>query len=97
METLVGDKLLEDKNTIEVTESNTTTLSRNTYSEPLETAESRAERKSIRVSGPVKPYHPRLKNFWYPVAFSNDLKEDTLVSHFRYNFVFVRCSKLFFI
>ena len=73
METLVNDKLLDDKNTAS---SATTTLS-HTTSPPYETA----ERKSIRVSGPVKPYHPRLKNFWYPVAFSNDLKDDTLVSH----------------
>ncbi|PWA66049.1 pheophorbide a oxygenase, Rieske [Artemisia annua] len=76
METLVNDKLLDDKNTAS---STTTTLSHTTYTPPYETAESKAERKSIRVSGPVKPYHPRLKNFWYPVAFSNDLKDDTLI------------------
>ncbi|GJX35482.1 chlorophyllide A oxygenase, chloroplastic, partial [Tanacetum coccineum] len=76
METLVNDKLLEDKNTAT---SETTTLSRPTDTPPFETAESKAERKSIRVSGPVKPYHPRLKNFWYPVAFSTDLKDDTLI------------------
>ena len=67
METLVNDKLLEDKNKAT---SETTTLSRPTNTPPFETAESKAERKSIRVSGPVKPYHPRLKNFWYRVAFS---------------------------
>ncbi|KAL6616753.1 hypothetical protein ACP70R_039023 [Stipagrostis hirtigluma subsp. patula] len=36
-------------------------------------------RRALNVSGPVKPYNPSLKNFWYPVAFSSDLKEDTMV------------------
>ncbi|XP_071731349.1 chlorophyllide a oxygenase, chloroplastic-like [Rutidosis leptorrhynchoides] len=70
METLVNDKLL-DKKTLDTARTNDPA--------PYETAESKAERKSIRVSGPVKPYHPRLKNFWYPVAFTNDLKHDTLI------------------
>ena len=85
MESLVNDKLLEDK----ITGTSETTLSRpSTNTPPFETAESKAEQKSIMVSGPVKPYHPRLKNFWYPVAFSTDLKDDTLVSHFINEFAF---------
>ncbi|MFS7983577.1 putative chlorophyllide a oxygenase [Helianthus anomalus] len=76
METLVNDKLLEDKTSVT---SDTATPSPTTYSAAFETAKSKAQRKSISVSGPVKPYHPCLKNFWYPVAFSRDLKDDTLI------------------
>ncbi|XP_076919856.1 chlorophyllide a oxygenase, chloroplastic-like [Bidens hawaiensis] len=75
METLVNDTLLEDKKS---TEPDTTTLPTASYTPTFETTESKAQRKSISVSGPVKRYHPRLKNFWYPVAFSSDLKDDTL-------------------
>jgi hypothetical protein len=32
----------------------------------------------------VKPYNPSLKNFWYPVAFSIDLKDDTMVMHWMF-------------
>ncbi|KAL0326166.1 UNVERIFIED_CONTAM: Chlorophyllide a oxygenase, chloroplastic [Sesamum radiatum] len=41
--------------------------------------EIRLPKKSLNVSGPVQPYHARLRNFWYPVAFSADLKDDTMV------------------
>ena len=37
-------------------------------------------RPSLDVSGPVQPYNPNLKNFWYPVVFSGDLKDDTMVT-----------------
>lgn len=86
METLVNDKLLDNKNTKTL---DTAGLSRTNDTAPYETAESKAERKSIMVSGPVKPYHPRLKNFWYPVAFSIDLKDDTLVSHIILVFIYI--------
>ncbi|KAL8217769.1 hypothetical protein R6Q57_021142 [Mikania cordata] len=76
METLVNDKLLEDKR---AATSDSTTLSPTPYMATFETAKNKAQRKSISVSGPVKPYHPLLKNFWYPVAFSSDLKDDTLI------------------
>ncbi|KAK7410597.1 hypothetical protein VNO78_01519 [Psophocarpus tetragonolobus] len=33
----------------------------------------------IDVSGPVQSYHPHLKNFWYPLAFSADLKDATMI------------------
>ncbi|XP_051139304.1 chlorophyllide a oxygenase, chloroplastic-like isoform X2 [Andrographis paniculata] len=36
-------------------------------------------RKGLNVSGPVQPYDACLKNFWYPVAFSADLKDNTMV------------------
>lgn len=75
METLVNDRLLQDRNTttMEITTSSPPSTSK-------ETVERKSQRKGLNVSGPVQPYHPRLKNFWYPVAFSRDLKEDTLVS-----------------
>lgn len=76
METLVNDRLLQDRNTT-VTEM--TTSSPSTSKPPLETVERKTQRKGLNVSGPVQPYNPRLKNFWYPVAFSRDLKEDTLM------------------
>ncbi|KAK9049953.1 hypothetical protein SSX86_024854 [Deinandra increscens subsp. villosa] len=74
METVVNDRLLQDRNTtaMEITVSSPPSTSK-------ETVERKAQRKSLNVSGPVQPYHPRLKNFWYPIAFSRDLKEDTLI------------------
>ncbi|KVH98625.1 Aromatic-ring-hydroxylating dioxygenase, 2Fe-2S-binding site-containing protein [Cynara cardunculus var. scolymus] len=76
METLVNDRILKDRST---TATESTASSPSTSKEPLGTIERKTQRKSLNVSGPVKPYHPRLKNFWYPVAFSRDLKEDTLM------------------
>ncbi|KAL0369258.1 UNVERIFIED_CONTAM: Chlorophyllide a oxygenase, chloroplastic [Sesamum calycinum] len=35
--------------------------------------------RSLNVSAPDQPYSAHLKNFWYPVAFSSDMKEDTMV------------------
>ncbi|KAF5809484.1 putative chlorophyllide a oxygenase [Helianthus annuus] len=74
METLVNDRLLQDRTTTatEITTSSPPSTSK-------ETIERKTQRKGLNVSGPVQPYHPRLKNFWYPVAFSRDLKEDTLI------------------
>ncbi|KAL7616855.1 hypothetical protein Lser_V15G00295 [Lactuca serriola] len=78
METLVNDRLLQDRNTITTTESINSSPS--TSKPPPESIERKTtKRKGLNVSGPVPPYHPNLKNFWYPVAFSKDLKEDTLM------------------
>lgn len=76
MEELVNDRLLEDK---KATDSKPDICSPSTS---LDTVKRKSPRKSINVSGPVQPYHPRLKNFWYPVTFSTDLKDDTMVSLF---------------
>lgn len=76
MEALVSDRLLQDRNT---TESDCTSPSPSTSTVSLETVERKVQRKSLNVSGPVQPYNPHLKNFWYPVAFSSDLKDDTLI------------------
>ncbi|CAN1268839.1 Chlorophyllide a oxygenase, chloroplastic [Linum perenne] len=42
-------------------------------------ARGKPPRKNLNVSGPVQPYPSHLKNFWYPVAFSTDLKDDTMI------------------
>ncbi|GJM91818.1 hypothetical protein PR202_ga08234 [Eleusine coracana subsp. coracana] len=77
METLVNDRLLPDGGSSTST-AESTSLAPSTSS----TGHVRAKkqpRRALNVSGPVKPYNPSLKNFWYPVAFSSDLKEDTMV------------------
>lgn len=79
MEELVNDRLLQDRST---TETDGISPAPSTSTESLDTAKKRIPRKGLNVSGPVQPYHPRLKNFWYPVAFSSDLKDDTMVSRF---------------
>lgn len=77
MEALVNDRLLQDRN---ATASDQTSSSPGTSSESLSVEQRRSPRKTLNVSGPVQPYHPRLMNFWYPVAFTADLKDDTMVS-----------------
>lgn len=79
MEELVNDRLLQDRSTAEVAQ---TSSSPSTSAKSVETERRRQPRKSLNVSGPVQSYHPHLKNFWYPVAFSNDLKDDTMVSQY---------------
>ncbi|KAL3845525.1 hypothetical protein ACJIZ3_002928 [Penstemon smallii] len=76
METLVNDKILQGRNTIE---SDSLSSTPSTSSESPHTVKTRQRRRSLNVSGPVQPYNARLKNFWYPVAFSADLKNDTMV------------------
>ncbi|GMI89594.1 ARABIDOPSIS THALIANA CHLOROPHYLL A OXYGENASE, CHLORINA 1, CHLOROPHYLL A OXYGENASE [Hibiscus trionum] len=75
MEVLVNDKPFEDRT---ATESNAASSS-STSKQSLDTLNKKYPRESLDVSGPVRPYHPRFKNFWYPVAFSSDLKDDTII------------------
>lgn len=75
MEALVNDKLLEDR----TVESNPESPSTSSSTQHQETMKRKKPRKSLNVSGPVEPYNPRLKNFWYPVAFTTDLKDDTMI------------------
>ncbi|XP_060673443.1 chlorophyllide a oxygenase, chloroplastic [Ziziphus jujuba] len=82
MEELVNDRLLQDKNTMvteQASSSSISSMSTTSSTQSLDAVKRRLPRKSLNVSGPVQPYHPRLKNFWYPVAFSADLKDDTMV------------------
>ncbi|KAL2232378.1 chlorophyllide a oxygenase, chloroplastic [Sesamum indicum] len=76
MEILVNDKKLQDRNT---TESDLLLPTPSTSPNSLDTVNRRLPKKSLNVSGPVQAYHARLRNFWYPVAFSADLKDDTMV------------------
>nr|XP_029122527.1 chlorophyllide a oxygenase, chloroplastic-like [Elaeis guineensis] len=78
MEALVNDKLLPDRTSSESTADRTslTPSTSSTYADPVKT---KSYQSSLNVSGPIQPYHPNLKNFWYPVAFSNDLKDDTMI------------------
>ncbi|CAH9133071.1 unnamed protein product [Cuscuta epithymum] len=75
MESLVNDRLLQDQNTAEVDRSSPS------LSTPrcLDTVERKLPQRSLNVSGPIQKYSDRLKNFWYPVAFSTDLKDDTMM------------------
>ncbi|GAB2290461.1 hypothetical protein Dimus_024740 [Dionaea muscipula] len=76
MEALVNDRLLQDRSTIQSEESLPTP---STSTQSLDSMKRKPSQKSLSVSGPVKSYHPSLKNFWYPVAFSADLKDDTMI------------------
>lgn len=40
---------------------------------------SQKRNQGLVVAGPVQEFSPALKNFWYPVAFTDDIKEDTMV------------------
>lgn len=79
MEALVNDRLLQDSSTSEST-SECTTITPSTSSALKDTVKNKSTRRSLNVSGAVQRYHPSLRNFWYPVAFSSDLKDDTMVS-----------------
>ncbi|XP_044474982.1 chlorophyllide a oxygenase, chloroplastic-like [Mangifera indica] len=76
METLVNDRLLQDRNT---SESDQSCSSPYTSTQSLDTIKAKLPRKSLNVFGPVQSYRPQLKNFWYPVAFSSNLKDDTTI------------------
>ncbi|KDO80635.1 hypothetical protein CISIN_1g009233mg [Citrus sinensis] len=76
MEALVNDRLLQDRHT---SGTDQTCASPSTSKQSLDIVKGKLPRKSLNVSGPVQPYNTRLKNFWFPVAFSTDLKDDTMV------------------
>ncbi|XP_054799869.1 chlorophyllide a oxygenase, chloroplastic [Prosopis cineraria] len=76
MEALVNDRLLQGNSATEVDQAS---LSPSTSAQSVDIDKGKLPRRSLNVSGPVQSYHPQLKNFWYPVAFSNDLKDDTMI------------------
>lgn len=80
MEELVNDRLLQDRSTAEVAE---TSSPPSTSNKSVHTERRRKPKKSLNVSGPVQSYHPNLKNFWYPVAFAADLKDDSMVCQYQ--------------
>lgn len=75
----MNDRLLQERNSNE-SSSDSALSPPSTSSISTEVSRVKSHRRGLNVSGPVQPYHPSLKNFWYPVAFSSDLKEDTMVS-----------------
>ncbi|CAA6663815.1 unnamed protein product [Spirodela intermedia] len=80
METLVNDKLIPERNTSATSSSECSSLAPSVPSSSGNSmAKKQPPRRTLNVSGPVQPYHPNLKNFWYPVAFSSALKDDTMV------------------
>ncbi|EYU22967.1 hypothetical protein ABFS82_03G098900 [Erythranthe guttata] len=76
METLINEKIVQERNT---TDAELSLATPSTSTESLETVKNRQPKRNLNVSGPVKPYDAGLKNFWYPVAFSADLKNDTMI------------------
>ncbi|PKA64777.1 Chlorophyllide a oxygenase, chloroplastic [Apostasia shenzhenica] len=76
VETLVNDRLLQDRSPAE--SCNSISLDASTSASHV-TKKMNSPRRSLDVSGPVKPYNTKFKNFWYPVVFSMDLKDDTMV------------------
>uniref|UniRef100_A0A0E0MAX0 Rieske domain-containing protein n=1 Tax=Oryza punctata TaxID=4537 RepID=A0A0E0MAX0_ORYPU len=77
METLVNGRLLQD-GCSSASADKCVSLASSTSSAPR-FVNKKTQRPSLDVSGPVQPYNPSLKNFWYPVAFSSDLKDNTMV------------------
>lgn len=78
MEALVNDRLLPERTT---EESDSPSSSPGTSTVSRDNVKSKQPRRSLNVSGPVQEYSPHLKNFWYPVAFSADIKDNTMVSN----------------
>ncbi|KAF3617488.1 Chlorophyllide a oxygenase, chloroplastic [Capsicum annuum] len=76
MEALVNDRLLPERSS---KESDCSTSSPSTSTVTKDSVKSKQPRRTLNVSGPVQEYSPHLKNFWYPVAFSADSKEDTMI------------------
>ena len=71
MEAVVNNMLLQDPQEVAKGKvPGTTTVASKT---PQRTSQ------GLTVAGPVKKYAPALKNFWYPVAFTDDIKSDTMV------------------
>lgn len=79
METLVNDKILQERNIAESDDVQTSTPTPSTSTDSGDCVKRRQLTKRLNVSGPVRSYSDGLKNFWYPVAFSADLKDDTMV------------------
>ena len=87
MESLINDKLLQEKTgsgRVKVLPRATSTMEQVVTGEAeapstVETQTSYSRGKALDISGPVAPYPAQLKNFWYPVAFSEHIDETTMV------------------
>lgn len=82
MEVLVNDRLLQDdipSNRDQDEDYLNASNASLTIPDCRRSEKRKSPRNNLRVSGPLEPYPVNLKNFWYPVAFSADLKDDTMV------------------
>lgn len=87
MESLINDKLVQEKvsGRLKVVPRATATMEQVVMGEveahsSVEPKASISRRKALDISGPVTPYPAQLRNFWYPVAFSNHIDEKTMVN-----------------
>jgi len=85
---VVNDKLLEQKKTDWpisaaniVTPDHGVSTRSDEHSQLSGSTAGFSRRKLLDVSGPVGPYPAKFKDFWYPVAFSDDIDSSTMVSH----------------
>lgn len=81
MEALVNDKLLQES---PMAESGLQTREPSASTSVAVEHQARARvmnpsKGSLNVSGPVNVYSETLRNFWYPVAFSADVDDETMV------------------
>ena len=86
MESLVNDKLLQEKGSrrVKARPRATSTMEQVVTGEAeahlAEEPKAKLSRgRALDISGPVSPYPAHLRNFWYPVAFSAHIDEKTLV------------------
>jgi len=83
---VVNDKLLEQKKTDWpisaaniVTPDHGVSTRSDEHSQLSGSTAGFSRRKLLDVSGPVGPYPAKFKDFWYPVAFSDDIDSSTMV------------------
>lgn len=82
MESMVNDKLLHAGT---VAESRVGTMEPSTSGsvsmdhEIIQSKSRSPSKGSLNVSGPVKAFSESLRNFWYPIAFSADVNDETLI------------------
>eukprot|EP00250_Pteridium_aquilinum_P017940 c23853_g1_i1 orf=188-2035(-) len=80
MEVLVNDMLLQEPEQISRPPTRQSSASAATAEViGAKSAASQKRSQGLVVAGPVQEFSPALKNFWYPVAFTDDIKEDTMV------------------
>lgn len=98
METLINDKLLQEKGSgrgAKAIPRATSTVEQVVTGEPeaqsaiTESKATISRGKTLNISGPMAPYPAQLKNYWYPVAFSDHIDEKTMVNSSQLMFALV--------
>ncbi|KAI5076528.1 hypothetical protein GOP47_0008593 [Adiantum capillus-veneris] len=79
MESLVNKMLLQEPGWVTHSSSQSHSVATTVAIGPKSTASSSKKSQGLVVAGPVKEFSPSLKNFWYPVAFTDDISKDTMV------------------